>query len=177
MRRKRVRLLAAVTCGLGLLASLGCVVAADALNPGFFAALGFDPNTIFPSSGTVIVAFTNTTSLPATFYAYESADAQDLSIDSRNFSVGVESGETRNEVLACPVGVLSPGSLGADFSVDSLAAEVQETGGVVTVTYEQAPLIAGADFRCGDVVDIQLYATGGTGEGAYEISVRLIPGG
>ncbi|MFH1746286.1 MAG: hypothetical protein ABIG44_04505 [Planctomycetota bacterium] len=177
MRLKGLRILAAAVGGVMLLMAGGCVIAADALNPAFFSGLGFDPNTIFPPSGTIIVTFTNNTNAPATFYAFESADAVDLVADSRNFSVEVQPGETRNEVLTCPVGMFSPGILGADLSIDNTAADVQATGGAGTATYDGVPLVEDTDFSCGDVIDVQLYIVGAVDSGAYLVTVRLIPGG
>jgi hypothetical protein len=156
--------------------TLGCVVAADTLNPAFFSAMGFDPGTIFPSQGTVIVSFTNPTDYTVTFHAFESADPDDLSADSRNFSVVVPPNSSRNEVLSCPVGLVSTGVLDESYEWDgSQAAEI--VTGEETIDVEYAwPLREGDAFSCGDVIDFRL-ESGYVGEDLqYIITVRIIPG-
>jgi len=171
MSRNVVHPVAVGLCSLALLTAVGCVIAADALNPAFFSGLGLDPGTIFPPTGVVIVAFTNYTSSPAVFYAFESPKVQDLT-GARSFYVAVDPGQTRNEVLECPVGLLSPGSLGEDYSVSSVAATVIAAG--ADVAYNGSALVGSSDFVCGDVIDIALSPA--AGENAYLISVRVLPG-
>ncbi len=161
----------AVMAGALLLAPTGCGVALDALNPAFFAGLGFDPGTIFPPAGVVIVSFTNNTGNDATLYAFESRATilEEYSRGARNFFIQADAGESRNEVIDCPVGTISFGSLDASFAPDDLAIVVADG----EVTYEGAPLINGSDFQCGDLIDVQLYAGGATG---YLMVVQVIRG-
>jgi hypothetical protein len=163
-----------------VVSAAGCAVVTDALDPNLAGLLGLDP--FIGSQGTVIVAFRNATSFPATFNAFEaevrSADAADLAVgDARNFSLEVDANGIGNEVIQCPVGVFAPGSLGADFAVVAEAAVVNEDGGQQTVDYGGAPLIAGTAFSCGDVIEVRLEATGDNEDLTYTLVVRVIPGG
>lgn len=158
----------------------GCVIAADALSPDLFVQLGFDPNTIFPQRGTVIVNFTNNTQFAAFFAAFESVDAADLTIDSRNFSLLIDPMDTRNEVLDCPVDLVSPGFLDAMFAAQNDAVTVFAGDGAGTaVMYDGSPLVAGRDFACGDVINVQLDqigAGGDAGQVGFVLTVLVIPG-
>lgn len=176
MRCKRIAVVATAVGTCALLLTLGCVVAADTLNPSFFSALGFDPGTIFPTQGTVIVSFTNNTDYEATFFAFESADADDWTVDTRNFSVVVPPNSARNEVLSCPVGLVSAGQMGDDYELDmDQAAQVVTGEETVDVAYAW-PLEEGDAFSCGDVIDFTLEAGQVGDEVAFLISVRIIPG-
>lgn len=181
MTRRSVHWAAAGVVGFTLLLPLGCGFVTDMFNPSFFSSLGLDPNTIVPAKGVVLVSFKNNTDAPAFFVAYQSANALDLTVHSKNFSVQVDPGKSGNQVLECPVALISPGSLGADFKVDDVAAIVAATGGTVDVTYTAAALVEGQDYRCGDVIDVELFpvagaAGGGANNAAYLITVRVIPG-
>jgi hypothetical protein len=154
------------------MASLGCMIAADLLNPGFLSAMGLNPAALLPSPGVVVVSFTNGSGDPGTFYAFEAASAQDYTAGARNFSVEVDPLATRNEVLECPIGAVSPGSLNESFAVQSVAAVLTTNQGEVTVDYEGSALVGGRDFFCGDLIDVQLVQVG---EG-YGISVQVRPG-
>lgn len=165
---------------LGLLVALaGCGVVADLINPDFVTGFGLDAGVVRPSQGIILVAFNNQTRSEAALLAFMSRNANDLTRDSRNILVVVEPRQVRNEVLDCPVGVISPGSLGADFSISSAAALV----GGTEVTYDGPPVVSGVAFRCGDVVEIRLEevtgaGTGGEGEANvdYRVTLRVIPG-
>ena len=176
MKRLGVRLLATVILAGVLSCSLSCTIAADALNPSFFSALGIDPGTIFPSAGTIIVSFENRTTSPATFYAFEAAGPLSSEPEARNFSVVADAGGTRNEVLDCPVSVISLGVLDAAYASDGIGAVVISDGGEVEVTYAGSDLVSGQEFTCGDVVDVILTEQGGTDNEQYLLSVRVIPG-
>jgi len=154
--------------GLLLASVSGCVIVSDLFNSDTFPF----PQ---PSQGVVIVAFNNTTSLNATFFAYESADASNPELDSRNFSAVVMGGEVANEVLDCPVEAVSPGALGADFTRSTVAAIVQDATGLVTVNYN-GPVLESPSFQCGDVVEIRLSRSTVGEQVQYLISVRVIPG-
>ena len=161
-----------------LLVSLvgGCVVVADLLDPSLAGQLGL---TAGGTQGVIVVAFNNTTSFPATFEAFVSRDATDLTRDSRNFSSAVAAGDVANEVLECPVGVVSPGSLDASFARDGVAAVVTTDSGTEDVTYA-GPVLSGTDISCGDLVEIRLVqtsaGTGDTATSAFRIVVVVIPG-
>ena len=169
MSCKSVGRLVMVVLGVLLLSVLGCSIAADALNPAILSSLGIDPGAFIPSPGVIVVAFNNESSAPGTFYAFESASAQDLSFDSRNFSLSVDPAEIRNEVIECPVGMVSPGSLTDAFALQGLAATMVTNAGEVTVAYEGSPLVAGQDFSCGDLIEVRVSAT-------YVLSVQVHPG-
>jgi hypothetical protein len=175
MRSNVVRLLALAVSAGGLLLVPGCTFLADAFSPAIFTALGLDPGAIFPPRGTVIVVFANQTSYPAAFSAFESVDAQDLSQDSRNFSVQAAANETRNEVLDCPVGLVGPGTLDTSFASDLIVARVQTPTGVVDVPYGFT-LTGGTDFVCGDVVEFTLTTTGSGQNQTFSVGLRVVPG-
>ncbi len=169
----RLLLMGVVLAGLG-----GCAIAVDLLNPAFPAALGLDPATIIPREGTVLVAFNNGTRSQATFFAFEAPNAEDLASGSRNFSITVEAGQVRNEVLECPVDLFTPGTLGADLSLDSTAAIVL-TGDAAgeAVAYGGNPLTQGDAYECGDVIEVRLTPVG-TGDAAgFALAIQIIPGG
>lgn len=165
-------------CGLVLVPAGGCAVVSDVLSPGLLAQLGFDPATIVAPQGTVIVAFNNQTQFPADFFAFESVDARDLTRSSRNFSVHVDPNQVRNEVIDCPVGLISPGSLGATFAISTQAVDVLAAGGAAAqVAYAGQPLENGTAFVCGDIIEIRLVAAaGGTQQQnqAYQLIVQVI---
>jgi hypothetical protein len=166
----------ALLTGALILPAGGCILAADALSPGLLGSLGFDPNVIFPARGTIIVVFKNETQATALFSAFETADAGDLSLETRNFSVSVDPGESRNEVLECPVGALSPGVVtgaGDMLTVDvANAALVFVDAAGTAVAYGGAALISGEDYTCGDVILVTLQQFGD----AFGLTVQVIPG-
>ena len=153
---------------LGVLAllSAGC---GDLLNPNLLMQFGIDPNAFTTPTGTVIVMFNNNSAGQATFHAFVAADSADLSQDSRNFSVEVPAGKSRNEVLTCPAGEVGPGSLGANFDIQTLAVDVLTAGAATSVDYLGAPLISPRDFACGDLIVIEL------NQDATAITVQVIP--
>jgi hypothetical protein len=157
-----------------------CGLVSDALAPGLAQQIGLDPASIKPQQGTVIVAFNNTTRYPATFFAYQSADATDLTRSSRNFSADIAAGKVGNEVLDCPVGLISPGSLSSAFAVDTVAATLGGVAGSTAadaiVGYAGNPVISGSGFSCGDVIEIRLSGGGTVEAPTFAITVRVIPG-
>jgi hypothetical protein len=158
-----------------LLAPLwGCFIISDLFNNNVAASLGL---TVGGSQGVVIVAFENSTTLPAEFRAYVSRDPIDLTRDSRNFSNDVAAGEVTNEVLECPVGLVAPGTLGETFAADTVAAVVTTDAGETPVNYTGPPLVS-PDLTCGDLVVIRLVETGagGTDEAAFAIVFTVVPG-
>jgi hypothetical protein len=155
---------------------LGCAVPYDAVNPDLITSFGLDPARILPQTGKIVVLFENATDSPALFFAFEGVDAQDLSQDSRNFSVEVAAQDDRNEVLDCPIEIVTPGIINPDFSVDLTGAIVATANGNVSVMYTGAPLISPPDFSCGDLIVIRLepLATG-EGDQQYLITVEVRP--
>lgn len=159
-----------------LFPSGGCILAADAINPGLFSALGFDPQLIFPPRGTLIVVFRNDTQSPALFSAFETSDLNDLTLDTRNFSVTVDPGASRNEVLECPIGAISPGLVGGegeDLEIDAAnAGIVFDEGAGTAVAYGGSVLQSGQDYACGDVILVTLQQFGAD----YGFTVQVIKG-
>lgn len=163
-----------------LLPTAGCMLGSDFLSSTFLAQLGLDSAAMSGQNGVVIVVFNNTTRANATFYAFEADSSSAPGPQSRNFSVEVDPAQTRNEVLDCPVEAISPGILGANFSLTAFTrtaisvTEGGEGGTSTTVSYAGQPLVSGETYFCGDVVEIRLYQTE---QGAYQMAVRIIPGG
>jgi len=186
----KTRLVRGLMLGMMLAPVASCGIPADLLNPGFLVGLGLDPATVIPQQGSVIVAFKNSTTHTATFYAFESVSAIKLGQSSRNFSVDVGPSEVKNEVLDCPVGLISPGELAADFTPDTRAAVVHvvttaqqtQTQNEVDVAYTGDPLTSGSAYTCGDVIEIELSAAAGGTNGQtanqqqFVLTVQVIPG-
>lgn len=166
-------IIAGAAMGLLALCLCGCPVAIDLVNPDLLAGWGVDVSAIKPTAGTVIVMFNNHSQGQAKFHAFEVPDTLHPSQGSRNFSVEVQPGESDNEVLTCPVEVIGLGSLGANFTVaDTLAVEVLvtgDTGGAGTVNYAGAPLTSPHDFRCGDLILVEL------GQDGVTLTVQVLP--
>lgn len=155
----------------------GCNVAADLLNPTLLTGLGLDVSALTRNPGDVIVAFVNDSGTGAEFFAFSAQDATDLTKGARNFSAFVEAGDVANEVLDCPVGYISPGTLGADFSIDTVGAILSATDTTDTtaasVDYAAPGVVVESSFECGDVIEIRLGMTAG---GALQLRMRVIPG-
>jgi hypothetical protein len=152
---------------------VGCIVATDVINPDVFTALGADPNLTSGVTGRTVVNFENNTGSEVLFYAFEAPSASDVTQDSRNFSVLVESGGIRNEVLDCPLGIFGPGGLNADFSYSDVAATIiTDTGDGTDVTYTGSVLQVSLDFKCGDVINVRLDEDAA---GEAVISVQVFP--
>lgn len=164
--------------GLLILAAAlaGCNVAVDLLNPTLLTGLGLDVSALTRNPGDVIVAFVNDSGTDAQFFAFATKDATDVTKGARNFSAFVEAGKVSNEVLDCPVGYISPGSLGADFAIDTVgaivAADTTDTN-AATVDYTAPGVVVESSFECGDVVEIRLGTSAG---GALQLRMRVIPG-
>lgn len=169
-------------CGLVALPVGGCAIISDVFATGLAEQLGLDPATIKPSQGVLIVSFKNATSHAAVFSAFAAEEATNLSA-GRNFSRPVAAGAVGNEVLDCPVGVVIPGSVGADNAIDSSAVVVQTSSALETVTYAGDPLLVTQTYKCGDVVELGLYSTttstgtdSTTATETFYLTVRVIPG-
>lgn len=180
MRLAQMRVWPWLLGGLLLASAGGCALVADLFAEGLAADLGLDPATVKPQQGTILVAFVNNTRYTATFYAYKTSDATDLTSGAKNFSAEVTAGEVQNEVLDCPIGLVSPGTLGTDFSIDATAATLSDVAdgeaAVATVAYEGTPLVSGSTFACGDVIEIRLSQVTVGDEQEFLLSVRVIPG-
>jgi len=183
MTRSKLQTLALGGCGLLLLPALGCAFAADLINPDFLRQVGFDPATIVPPAGKVIVAFTNDTDQSVTFYAYFAEEvAQGQVTSGGNLTGVVAAGLTGSKAVDCPFEFVAPGRLNSDLSVDSTAAVVGDAAGQVVVAYAGTALVMGVDFVCGDLIEIRLIQTGGaTGDeqaaqDQYDFRVQRHPG-
>lgn len=182
MTRSKLRALALGGCGLLLLPTLGCAFAADLVNPDFLRQVGFDPATVVPPAGKVVVTFVNDTTQTATMYAYWSENVD--RITGWELTAIIPPGEIMSEAVDCPVAMIGPGQVNEDFSVNSTAASVGDTGGQTEVTYEGTALISGLDFVCGDLIEIRLIQTSGdtgqdddqAGQDQYGFRVQVHPG-
>ncbi len=161
----------ALWCAIGLFPMLGgCVVAADLINPSTLQLLGLNIDTIRPRPGNIIVVFENNTDQPAIFAAYRQSDEDEIST-AFSFIVEADPMDTSNEVVACPVGLVS---LGAPNAMgETLGAQI----GGTAVNYSGDPLQEGVDFVCGDVIVFTAnpIAAGDMNQ-TFEITARVIPG-
>ncbi|HRT41173.1 MAG: hypothetical protein KBH81_08480 [Phycisphaerae bacterium] len=162
--------IASIALGVLALCPSGCTIGMDFFNPNLLRGLGIDPAAVDPPSGTVIVMFVNDTNGLATFHAYEIPNLAHPEQGARNFSVEVQPRGNDNEVLDCPLGMFGLGSLGAGFAVsDETAVDVVIPGGGGTsVPYAGQPLFSPDDFKCGDMILVQLTADGA-------LLVQLLP--
>lgn len=167
---------------LGLFAPItGCAILTDAVNPDLLAGFGFDPETIVPSQGRIVVVYNNQTNFQVEFHS--------VSMDG-TFGVGsedtttVEAQGTGNTVFECPVEALVPGQLtgagGQGDIFDRIGAVVQNAAATTDVAYAGAVLLQGQDFSCGDVIEIRLNVIGGGGDQQnqqnFRISIFVRPG-
>jgi len=153
-----------MVAGLPLLVPLtGCLLAADLVNPTVLSAVGLDPATIIPPQGRVLIAFQNSTQGVAAFAAVAYDSALDAILVS---ATDVAANETRTMVVDCPVGAVIP--LMAGTVVNDALAEV---------VYAGAPLVAGTDFVCGDVIEVRLIQLGAAADAAaFEMQVQVLAG-
>ena len=180
MHRRDGRIWRWLLCGV-LLPAGGCGIVSSVLDPSLTSTLGLNLGAFTTPPGVVMITFKNSTSLPATFFAFEAADVNNLDA-GRNFSVPVAAGQVGNEVVNCPVGAIYPGTVLASGALSGEAAILQGTGSVAVVGYAGGLLTAGQVYSCGDVVEIgvsQVAATDSSGNAvqSYVITVRVIPGG
>ena len=185
---------------LGLLALLpigvalpGCTVASDLLSPDLLSSLGFNPATVSPPAGFVVVVFENNTDQTVEFHLYVAQDATDLTAGIGNLDIPVFPGDLSSTPIRCPIALLSLGKVGDDFMADTIGATVltaggQQGGNQTELNYMGSPLIAGAglDFECGDLIEIELNpitaaaaaaaAAGGQNDAQFTFTIRVIPG-
>ncbi len=167
MSSNSLRLLMLVVCLPLLMLPAGCVFVADLLNPGIVSAVGIDPATIIPPQGRVVIAFQNSTQYPADFFAVVSDDILDENADFFVVTgTDVAANDTRTMAVDCPVGDVLPASA---FIV------VGDT--VVEVPYAGVPLRSGAEFVCGDVIEMRVVQTAvGADAAAFTIEVQILAG-
>lgn len=171
MNRRSSCLIAASIAVFALASSSGCFVAADLLNPAALATFGFDPSTIQPPVGTVIVVFVNDTDQPAIFHGFQQDDPDDDTTAS-TFDVQVDPNSNQNEVLSCPTGLVSLG-LPALAGGGADSAHV----GATQVTFTGAPVREGRDYLCGDVIEYRVSVIpGGDPASDFVITARVRPG-
>lgn len=155
----------------------GCMVLSDVINPNLLTGLGLDPNIIRGAQGSVLVSFNNTSEFPASFFVSVSDSPADPT--SNAFGVqatAVQAGEIRTHVIDCPVGVITPGAPSANFATGTVAVRVFTGAATVDVMYDGAPLQAGDEFRCGDLIELRLIQSGdGAAADDYRILIRVIP--
>lgn len=168
-----------VAMGVALVCG-GCVIATDVINPAFLTGLGFDPQTVVPPQGKVVVTFQNTTAFNASFASAFSRDpfGPDAVIELL-LAENVGPDEARNAVVDCPVAVISPAPDIDSFGEvqDGVAIAVATAEGVVAVAYLGSPLEIGRDYVCGDVIVIRLLQIGAAGgENDFRIQVERLPG-
>jgi hypothetical protein len=161
----------------------GCAVAIDFFNPQLFQTFGVDTTTVTGQPGVIIIALNNTTPADATFryfYTTQTNDPGTAAQTTRNSGAEVLAGEVINEVIDCPVGRVSPGTLLADLSRDTVAAQVLDVSGegteLVDVEYTGPALSSGVAYGCGDVIEIRLSREGAADAIQYRIDLRVIPG-
>lgn len=158
-----------LVAGIGMLVPmLGCIVAADVLNPDFLSAVGLDPATVIPSEGRLLVAFQNSTQATADFRALLSEDfSSNAAEQTQVIAIGVAASETRTLVIDCPVG---------DFLPLEVLVVVSE-GAATQVQFVGTPLRSGVDFRCGDVIEMSVVQfTDAEGNVTYRIEAQVLPG-
>lgn len=155
--------------GLALLVPLvGCVFAADLVNPGLLSAFGFDPESIIPSQGAVVIAFNNATQYPVDNMFASVGDSLSTAVEDLELvsATDMAASETRAMAFDCPVEVVAPG--GASVVVD---------GTVEDVTYGGSQMVAGEDFSCGDVIEMRLVQLGDAGtDAAFAFQVQVLAG-
>lgn len=182
MTTLRKRAMQGLLLALAVAPLTGCLLAVDVFDPGLWTQLGIDPATIYRPPGTIIIAFNNQTQYAAEFRAFTLTDLNDITRGSRNLVTAVDPNEVVNEVLDCPIGLISPGGLAADFSIDvvgALVAVVSEEGAeMMTVEYDTPALSlrSGESYSCGDVIEIRLESSISEGELVFLLQMSVIPG-
>lgn len=168
-RRSAVRLscLTSMLClSLG-----GCAIVADALNPLVLTNLGLAESALVPDYGVVLMVFNNTTQSDAVFYGFSAGNADNLALNSRNFSTYVPAGENRNEAIECPVEVVGAGQIAGDGLSDVVAVVNGND-----VNYANGALAKGTGFQCGDVIEVRLLQVGTGDQAAFTVIVQVLPG-
>ena len=167
MKIRLLRRCTRVLFGVSVLTALsGCTVFSDALNPNFASLLGVSA----PSNdlGSIIVRFSNDTDETASLFADVSDDATDATANVRNGISGVlDAGGEAAHVFDCPVGVITV-----------LPTNVfPQAGAAVQLPFTGAPLVAGADYLCGDVIEVRVIRIGdGVTAADFLVQVQVYPG-
>lgn len=159
---------------------VGCTVATDALNPDFLAQLGFDPATIVPPKGRVVIVFNNQTGSQASFQITVSDSQSDPTSNAIVIPSDVlDPGETQALTLECPLGTLTPGGLTGQGQQQQQTAALTVIAGQQTaaVNYTGAPLVFQSDFFCGDLIELRaVEGPDAQGNTAFSLEVRVLPG-
>lgn len=172
-RRHRLVALGLSSCVLVLLG--GCPIVTDAFNPDFLASFGIPTGT---SSGTVLIAFTNDSQFDAQFIAqpFDTLSATSQTVAGGPITAVVVAGQNRTFAVPCPVGYIVPGDA-ASGTTSSASVNVIGAGAVLTLVFTGAPLEAGSDFLCGDVIEMRLSQIGaGAAVEDFQLRVRVLPG-
>ncbi|MCG3125707.1 MAG: hypothetical protein CHACPFDD_00533 [Phycisphaerae bacterium] len=172
----------AALAGIAMLGSAGCLVGADLINRDLLLQLGFDPNTIQPPSGSVVVVFVNDTNRQAEFQFYQADDATSLAAGVKTIQAAVPPGSTSNEVLRCPTTLVSLGQIDAAFAANQVGAlvftDTTTNAAGTAVNYLGSPLREGLDYSCGDLIEFRLVrdANAAQGQEAFILQVIVRPG-
>jgi hypothetical protein len=105
------------------------------------------------------------------FYGFSAGNADNLGLDSRNFSSFVPAGENRNEAIECPVEIVGTGQIQGDGLSDVAAVVNGED-----VTYANGALLSGTAYECGDVIEVRLVQVGTGDQAAFSVIVQILPG-
>jgi hypothetical protein len=170
MSATRWRMLKCCVLTIGALALTGCAIVTDMINPEFLSSLGLNPEYINRGSGRIVLAFRNSTSNVVLSMGATTADDPYLSLDNVDLAgedfnfwdvENLAAGETRTLVVDCPIYLVLPA-----------AATVLAGEGAEQVEYTGVFLLNEEDYRCGDVIEIEVIQ-GTTG---MTQRVRVIPG-
>lgn len=177
----RCKTLPTTTAVLLACLTFGCSVVTDALNPDFLAQMGFDPATIVPPKGRVVVVFNNQTSFPASFQITVSDERSDPTSNAQIIQSDVlDSGREQALAFECPIGTLTPGVPAGQAQgqqQEQAAAFVQTGQQPAAVAYTGAPLASQSDFFCGDLIELRLIEIRDEqGNATFQLEVRVLPG-
>lgn len=186
MSRRTIRVLgflALLPIGVAL---PGCTVASDVLSPDLLSSLGFNPATVSPPPGFVVVVLENNTDQRVEFHLYVAQDATDLTAGVDEIGITRNPGGMASKPLRCPMALISLGEINDDFTATTVGATIlnaagQQGGNETELEYMGSPLIAGLDFECGDLIEIELNpivgapAAGGQNDAEFSFTIRVIP--
>ena len=142
--------------------------------------------SVSPAPGFVVVVLENNTDQPAVFHMYVAQDATDPTVGVDALDVPVGAGELESKAIRCPMALISLGQVAPDFTVDTVGATIVTAGGQggaaqTQLNYTGSALVAGLDFECGDLIEIELNpivgaaAAGGQNDAQFSFTIRVIP--